>query len=58
MPNTENDTSWDNLSIDGKQPYQPKGDLLRVEIKLDQVIKMLNVIHAELRPHNKAKTSF
>lgn len=45
MQNIENDTSWDSLSLDGNQP---KGDLLRVEIKLDQVIKMLNVIHAEL----------
>lgn len=26
-------------------PFQPAGDLLRVEVKLDHVIKMLNAIH-------------
>ena len=33
---------WNDVSVDGSQP---KGDLLRVEVKLDHVIKMLNAIH-------------
>lgn len=32
---------WNELSVDGEQP---KGDLLRVEVKLDRVIAMLNSI--------------
>jgi hypothetical protein len=35
---------WDKLSVDG-DTFQPKGDLLRVEVKLDHVIQMLNAIH-------------
>lgn len=47
---------WDKLSVDGDT--QPKGDILRVEVKLDHVIKMLNAIHNELKPSSGTNPTF
>jgi len=52
-----NNMDWDKLSVDG-DTFQPTGDLLRVEVKCDHIIKMLNAIHNELKPSNGTNPTF